>query len=78
MNWFLLFAMIGANPALVQIEGPFASRAECVRHEYFSTRWCLAGCVQPEQLAGAIFELHNERPSINTAGAYCSNHQIGE
>jgi hypothetical protein len=78
MSWFLLFAMIGANPGLTHIEGPFSSRAECVRHEYFSARWCLAGCVQPQQIADAIVELSRTTPSINTAGGYCHDKQIGE
>jgi hypothetical protein len=74
-GWYLLF---GAHPNLVQIEGPFTTRAECVRREYFSTSWCLAGCVQARQIADAIDDLKYEPPTFNTGGTYCSDHQRGE
>lgn len=76
MMWFLLFAMIGSN--LTQLEGPYKTREECVQHEYFSPRWCLAGCVQVNQLPKAVTDLTHEQTNINAAGAYCSDHQIGE
>ena len=73
-----MFAYLAGSPVTVQIEGPFPDRAACVAHEYFSTQYCLAGCVPANKLADVVTELNYSKPGINTAQTYCSNKQIGE